>query len=486
LIGPIWLIATSTESRTSIRYGSRSPQYITLELGHVLENLRLTSWGRDLSLQTFVSPSETPDWLEILGEEPKLEFIAGFTKSSNLLSDKYKLTSGKLSILDNDSFIHDYSIEETIRLRSSVRDYLDKNITKSEIETFFRLFLGINNKNRQVIFPGFSNNSLLDYTMFVGEKITDINPGVYNINSSTGSFVSLENTDKILDLQQAGLDQQWIGSASFSITISSKNIQLTADRLSILEAGVAGQRFYHTCTLTNLGMVVIGAFYDNQIQSLIQSTGQPLYIIPIGPVERSIIAFQLESIPITLRTIGNIAGILAVFLFLIMAIFHTNAVKTLFHIKSQKIHYFFASMIIFFVVIHVFILIGYYSIRTGEFSQIFDILIKAFLPPPLDFELAESVGQFFARMALWMSIALILIMLPLKVLERIKPKFRTLTHNILFIVIIGSILVHSFLNSNILNRFQEEYISLVIIGMGIWYLIHQYSKKQTENKKSID
>jgi nitroreductase len=51
-----------------------------------------------------------------------------------------------------------------------------------------------------------------------------------------------------------------------------------------MEAGHAAQNLYLQATARGLGMVTVGAFYDDQVQGLLQlpEEQKPLYIIPVG------------------------------------------------------------------------------------------------------------------------------------------------------------------------------------------------------------
>ena len=51
-----------------------------------------------------------------------------------------------------------------------------------------------------------------------------------------------------------------------------------------MEAGHAAQNVYLQAVAMNLGMVVIGAFYDDQIKEVMKlpENEEPLYIMPVG------------------------------------------------------------------------------------------------------------------------------------------------------------------------------------------------------------
>jgi nitroreductase len=51
-----------------------------------------------------------------------------------------------------------------------------------------------------------------------------------------------------------------------------------------MEAGHVGQNIYLQCASLDLGTVVVGAFYDVQVQEVLKLPRdyRPLYIVPIG------------------------------------------------------------------------------------------------------------------------------------------------------------------------------------------------------------
>jgi len=51
-----------------------------------------------------------------------------------------------------------------------------------------------------------------------------------------------------------------------------------------MEAGHVGQNLYLQAVARGLGMVVVGAFYDDQVQKILRlpADHKPLYLIPVG------------------------------------------------------------------------------------------------------------------------------------------------------------------------------------------------------------
>jgi SagB-type dehydrogenase family enzyme len=84
--------------------------------------------------------------------------------------------------------------------------------------------------------------------------------------------------------------QTWVREAPINIVIAAV-YERTTDRYGDrgiryvhMEAGHVGQNLYLQAEARGLGMVVVGAFHDEQVQTLLRlpADQKPLYIIPIG------------------------------------------------------------------------------------------------------------------------------------------------------------------------------------------------------------
>ena len=129
------IIITSTEQRTSLRYGDRASQYINLEIGHVLENIRLEAWSRDIRLQTFIINGNIK-FDKFIPSESKIEVILGlFKKNGNLDYNVTKLND-KINLHTINQGI---SIEDVIQSRQSIRDYNQRSMSLTELQSITSL-----------------------------------------------------------------------------------------------------------------------------------------------------------------------------------------------------------------------------------------------------------------------------------------------------------------------------------------------------------
>jgi SagB-type dehydrogenase family enzyme len=97
------------------------------------------------------------------------------------------------------------------------------------------------------------------------------------------------------ELMKAALGQEWVGEAPLTIIICAVFERTTKiygergqDRYVPMEAGHAGQNIYLMATALNYGAVVVGAFYDDSVATVVgvKTEEKPLYIIPLGVPER--------------------------------------------------------------------------------------------------------------------------------------------------------------------------------------------------------
>ena len=91
-----------------------------------------------------------------------------------------------------------------------------------------------------------------------------------------------------LDMWLPCLKQKAIANASVIIVVAAdydkirRRYKRRGDRYTMLEAGHVGQNIHLMCEALGLGCVMIGAFKDKQVKSLLGINEDPLYVIPIG------------------------------------------------------------------------------------------------------------------------------------------------------------------------------------------------------------
>jgi SagB-type dehydrogenase family enzyme len=133
----------------------------------------------------------------------------------------------------------------------------------------------------------------LELFIVVG-NVTTLPAGVYRYDPSTHSLKMTAKGDLREDLSQAALSQKSLAKAPLVLVISAVYERTTAKyrdrgmRYVLMEAGHASQNVYLQAVPLGIGTVVIGAFRDQQVQSLLncQSNERPLYLMPLGKLPR--------------------------------------------------------------------------------------------------------------------------------------------------------------------------------------------------------
>ena len=114
--------------------------------------------------------------------------------------------------------------------------------------------------------------------------------GVYKYKPDGHKLVKILDGDKRSELARAALGQACVKEAAIDLVIAAVYERTTVKygergtRYVLLEVGHAAQNLCLQATAMDLGLVTVGAFYDDQVEDILNLTEdeQPLYIIPIG------------------------------------------------------------------------------------------------------------------------------------------------------------------------------------------------------------
>jgi len=264
------LIVTANYSRTTERYGDRGVQYVHLETGHVLQNclLELASLGlatrpatafNSATLQSFLNTSLVPLLALPIG-------LHGNTPDTGVILQTSEMT-----------------VEQTISLRRSQREYLTGYLSGSVIEIV---------AGNLSLVSAFCEFDRVDVKI-AARNVTDYDSGLYSYSFSGSELSLIELGDLSEDLYVAGLNQPWIRDAQANVVLSCDQSwalsQVSPElrwRELLYSMGMLAQTVYLKCTAMSLGTISIGAFYENLVIDVVDvSSGYlPVYIMPIGLV----------------------------------------------------------------------------------------------------------------------------------------------------------------------------------------------------------
>jgi SagB-type dehydrogenase family enzyme len=181
------------------------------------------------------------------------------------------------------------SVEEALLKRRSVRDYKDKPLTLAEVSQLLWAAQGITGSFGFRTAPSAGALYPLEVYIVVG-NVKDLPAGIYKYRPHKHELEMVVKGDKRNELYRAALSQSSVRDAAAVIIFSAVYERTTVKygergiRYVYIEAGHAAQNVFLQTVSLNLGAVVIGAFYDDEMKKIMKITDreQPLYIMPVG------------------------------------------------------------------------------------------------------------------------------------------------------------------------------------------------------------
>ena len=192
-------------------------------------------------------------------------------------------------ILPEPRYDSDVSVEEALLKRRSVRNYTDQALTLQEVSQLLWAAQGITDPSGKRTAPSAGALYPLELYVVVG-SVENVAKGVYKYKPQQHELVRVLDGEQRKALAEAALNQQSIAQGAIDIVITAIYERTTRKysdrgiRYVHMEAGHAAQNVYLQAVAMNLGMVVIGAFYDDQVKEVLNlpENEEPLYIMPVG------------------------------------------------------------------------------------------------------------------------------------------------------------------------------------------------------------
>jgi len=181
------------------------------------------------------------------------------------------------------------SVEEAISKRRSIREYKDEPLRLEELSQLLWAAQGITSPKGFRSTPSAGATYPLEIYVSVREKgVIGLSAGIYHYNPFEHSLVIIKEGDHSLEIYRASLNQEWVKEAPICIIIAADFSRTTSrygargERYVYMEAGHVGQNIYLQATALDLGTVAVGAFYDDQLKSIIGCEEAPIYLFPVG------------------------------------------------------------------------------------------------------------------------------------------------------------------------------------------------------------
>lgn len=180
------------------------------------------------------------------------------------------------------------SLEKAILKRRSVREFRDAPLTLAEVTQLLWSAQGTTSPSGYRTVP--SAGALYPLEIFVlAGKVDGLSPGVYRYGPMNHELTKTGEGDRRTDLCAAALNQASIRRAPAVLVISAVFERTTSKygergiRYVHMESGNASQNISLEAVSLDLGTVVIGAFNDNAVKSVVgMGAEEPLLIMPVG------------------------------------------------------------------------------------------------------------------------------------------------------------------------------------------------------------
>ena len=185
----------------------------------------------------------------------------------------------------------DFSVEKAMLQRRSVREYSDEALTLDQVAQLLWACQGVTSDRGFRTAPSAGALYPLEVFAFVS-SVDSLEPGVYRYvqGASIGEHYldRIKEGDRKTELADAALGQDCIKDAALNVVIGAV-VQRTAvkygaraEQYVLMEMGHAAQNVCLQAQALGLGVVTVGAMYDEKVKQVIGSEAAPKYILCVG------------------------------------------------------------------------------------------------------------------------------------------------------------------------------------------------------------
>ena len=183
----------------------------------------------------------------------------------------------------------DVSIEQSLLRRRSIRSYSGESLTLQELSQLLWAAQGVTGPRGFRTAPSAGALYPLELYVVAGD-VQDLSPGVYRYEPLEHGLVKTMEGDKRAELADAAVWQDFVGEGAIIIVFTAVYERTTGKygdrgiRYVHMELGHAAQNLCLQAAAMDLGVVTVGAFYDEEVVELlnIPENEHPLYVIPVG------------------------------------------------------------------------------------------------------------------------------------------------------------------------------------------------------------
>jgi SagB-type dehydrogenase family enzyme len=181
------------------------------------------------------------------------------------------------------------SVEEALSKRRSVREYRDAPLTLNEVAQLLWSAQGITSPEGMRTAPSAGALYPLEVYLLAG-NVDGLAAGVYHYHPHEHALSKVIEGDRRAALSEAALGQEAVQDGAVVIVIAGVFERTTRKygergiQYVHMEVGSVAQNIYLQAESLGLGTVFIGAFYDDQVKSVVglSHDEQPLCLMPVG------------------------------------------------------------------------------------------------------------------------------------------------------------------------------------------------------------
>lgn len=183
----------------------------------------------------------------------------------------------------------DVSLEQSLLRRRSIRSYSGESLTLQELSQLLWAAQGVTDSKGFRTAPSAGALYPLKLYVVVGD-VQDLSPGVYRYEPDEHQLLRTIQGDRRLELADAAVWSDFAGEGAIVIVFTAVYERTTVKygdrgiRYVHMEVGHAAQNLCLQAAAMDLGVVTVGAFYDEEVVELLglPEDEHPLYTIPVG------------------------------------------------------------------------------------------------------------------------------------------------------------------------------------------------------------
>ncbi len=181
------------------------------------------------------------------------------------------------------------SVEQALHQRRSVRTYQDVPLTVDELSQLLWAAQGITHPSGWRTAASAGGLYPLELLAVVG-RVDGVEAGIYRYSPADHSLTQIQTGDQRAALSEAALAQESVAQGAVVLALagvyerSSGRYGERAPQYVHMEVGIAYQNVHLQAVALGLGTVFIGAFHDDQVQSILGLTDEerPFCLMPVG------------------------------------------------------------------------------------------------------------------------------------------------------------------------------------------------------------